>query len=73
MLYVAGIHPNTYFLGNAILSWFLILLLHVMKNEMISVTGIHPDTHSPGMFSWFPILFPIKVRRNSESGKKFSV
>ncbi|RZF45255.1 hypothetical protein LSTR_LSTR015088 [Laodelphax striatellus] len=24
--------------------------------------SIHPDTHSPGMFSWFPIYFPIKVR-----------
>lgn len=23
--------------------------------------GIKPDTHSPGMFSWFPILFPLKV------------
>lgn len=24
--------------------------------------GIRPETHSPGMFSWFPIFFPIKVR-----------
>ena len=23
--------------------------------------GIVPETHSPGMFSWFPILFPVKV------------
>lgn len=23
--------------------------------------GIRPETHSPGMFSWFPIFFPIKV------------
>lgn len=23
--------------------------------------SIRPQTHSPGMFSWFPILFPIKV------------
>ncbi|PNI96541.1 PRMT5 isoform 8, partial [Pan troglodytes] len=22
--------------------------------------SIRPETHSPGMFSWFPILFPIK-------------
>lgn len=28
------------------------------KDVMIS---IHPDTHSPGMFSWFPIFFPIKT------------
>lgn len=27
----------------------------------LCVTGIKPDTHSPGMFSWFPILFPLKV------------
>lgn len=25
------------------------------------LVGIKPDTHSPGMFSWFPILFPLKV------------
>ena len=23
--------------------------------------SIHPETHSPDMFSWFPIFFPIKV------------
>ncbi|KAI8339390.1 PRMT5 arginine-N-methyltransferase-domain-containing protein [Chlamydoabsidia padenii] len=28
------------------------------KDVMIS---IHPDTHSPGMFSWFPIFFPIRT------------
>lgn len=22
--------------------------------------SIHPDTHTPGMFSWFPIYFPFK-------------
>ncbi|KAJ1549945.1 Protein arginine N-methyltransferase 5, partial [Cladochytrium tenue] len=22
--------------------------------------SIHPATHSPGMFSWFPIFFPLK-------------
>ncbi|TPX59935.1 hypothetical protein PhCBS80983_g02169 [Powellomyces hirtus] len=27
------------------------------KDVMIS---IHPKTHSPGMFSWFPIFFPLK-------------
>eukprot|EP00051_Salpingoeca_urceolata_P020699 m.314126 g.314126 ORF g.314126 m.314126 type:complete len:612 (-) comp19666_c0_seq12:84-1919(-) len=27
------------------------------KDVMIS---IHPDTHSAGMFSWFPIFFPLK-------------
>ncbi|KAI9269072.1 PRMT5 arginine-N-methyltransferase-domain-containing protein [Phascolomyces articulosus] len=28
------------------------------KDVMIS---IHPDTHSPGMFSWFPIFFPLRT------------
>lgn len=28
------------------------------KHVMIS---IHPDTYSPGMFSWFPIFFPIRT------------
>ena len=28
------------------------------KDVMIS---IHPRSHSPGMFSWFPIFFPIRV------------
>lgn len=43
------------------------------KDVMIS---IHPETHSPGMFSWFPIYFPIKVttkngarRKRKDSGK----
>lgn len=29
--------------------------------SVLCVAGIKPDTHSPGMFSWFPILFPLKV------------
>ena len=32
--------------------------LHV---ELFIFAGIVPDTHSPGMFSWFPILFPVRV------------
>ena len=28
------------------------------KEFMLS---INPETHSPGMFSWFPIYFPIKT------------
>ena len=23
--------------------------------------SINPDTHSPGLFSWFPMFFPINV------------
>merc|ERR1719483_1920994 len=30
---------------------------YLYKNIMISIL---PATHSPGMFSWFPILFPLK-------------
>lgn len=30
--------------------------------------SIHPETHSPGMFSWFPILFPIKHPMPVRSG-----
>ena len=26
-----------------------------------TMISIHPRTHSPGMFSWFPIFFPIRV------------
>ena len=26
--------------------------------------SIHPERHSTGMFSWFPIFFPLKVSYN---------
>ena len=29
---------------------------------IFSFQGIRPETHSEGMFSWFPFFFPIKVR-----------
>ena len=35
--------------------------------------GIVPKTHSPGMFSWFPIFFPIKVSQLGETNSKFTV
>ncbi|RZF46140.1 hypothetical protein LSTR_LSTR013098 [Laodelphax striatellus] len=35
--------------------------------------SIHPDTHSPGMFSWFPIYFPIKEPVHLKAGKKLIV
>ncbi|KAJ3337070.1 hypothetical protein HDU93_001693 [Gonapodya sp. JEL0774] len=25
------------------------------------IISIHPDWHSPGMFSWFPIFFPLRI------------
>ncbi|XP_018007880.1 protein arginine N-methyltransferase 5 [Hyalella azteca] len=31
--------------------------------------SIRPETHSPGMFSWFPILFPIKEPINVHAGE----
>ncbi|XP_032238768.2 protein arginine N-methyltransferase 5 [Nematostella vectensis] len=31
--------------------------------------SIHPDTHSPGMFSWFPFYFPIQDPLYVEGGK----
>ncbi|XP_077414471.1 protein arginine N-methyltransferase 5 [Vanacampus margaritifer] len=37
--------------------------------------SIKPDTHSPGMFSWFPILFPLKqpisISRDDEITVRF--
>jgi protein arginine N-methyltransferase 5 len=29
--------------------------------DILSTIGINPATHSSGMFSWFPIFFPIKT------------
>ncbi|ESO87913.1 hypothetical protein LOTGIDRAFT_194048 [Lottia gigantea] len=37
------------------------------KNITLSIL---PSTHSPGMFSWFPILFPIKTPMNIKAGNK---
>ncbi|WAR12296.1 ANM5-like protein, partial [Mya arenaria] len=35
--------------------------------------SIVPETHSPGMFSWFPILFPIKTPMYLKVGDKVEV
>uniref|UniRef100_A0A9J8CMW4 Protein arginine N-methyltransferase 5 n=2 Tax=Cyprinus carpio TaxID=7962 RepID=A0A9J8CMW4_CYPCA len=35
--------------------------------------SIKPETHSPGMFSWFPILFPLKQPIPLSSGDNVSV
>ncbi|KAG0166963.1 Protein arginine N-methyltransferase 5 [Apophysomyces sp. BC1034] len=40
------------------------------KDVMIS---IHPDTHSPGMFSWFPIFFPIRTPIQVPKGSVITV
>ncbi|PNJ35811.1 PRMT5 isoform 28, partial [Pongo abelii] len=34
---------------------------------------IRPETHSPGMFSWFPILFPIKQPITVREGQTICV
>ncbi|XP_060777858.1 protein arginine N-methyltransferase 5 isoform X2 [Neoarius graeffei] len=40
------------------------------KDVMLS---IRPETHSPGMFSWFPILFPLKQPISLSGGDDMSV
>lgn len=35
--------------------------------------SIRPETHSPGMFSWFPILFPIKEPIHVHAGEVIEV
>ncbi|XP_068027417.1 protein arginine N-methyltransferase 5 [Melanerpes formicivorus] len=35
--------------------------------------SIRPETHSPGMFSWFPIFFPIKQPMAVRAGQEVSV
>lgn len=40
------------------------------KDIMIS---INPTTHSPGMFSWFPIFFPLKAPMKLKEGDKLEL
>ncbi|BFZ13310.1 hypothetical protein BsWGS_16351 [Bradybaena similaris] len=40
------------------------------KDVMLSIV---PETHSPGMFSWFPIFFPIKIPINLHRNSSVSV
>nr|XP_020665399.1 protein arginine N-methyltransferase 5 [Pogona vitticeps] len=35
--------------------------------------SIRPETHSPGMFSWFPIFFPIKQPMSVQAGERIRV
>ncbi|XP_039286145.1 protein arginine N-methyltransferase 5 [Nilaparvata lugens] len=37
------------------------------------ILSIHPDTHSPGMFSWFPIFFPIQDPIQLKAGDRLQV
>jgi protein arginine N-methyltransferase 5 len=37
------------------------------------IMSIHPDTHSEGMFSWFPIYFPIKEPVQIKKGDNIKV
>uniref|UniRef100_A0A672LKZ8 Protein arginine N-methyltransferase 5 n=1 Tax=Sinocyclocheilus grahami TaxID=75366 RepID=A0A672LKZ8_SINGR len=57
--------------------------LKVLKLSVLSIVscfvwhfhlaGIKPETHSPGMFSWFPILFPLKQPISLSCGDNVSV
>ena len=38
------------------------VIYHQFKGiNSVLYSGIRPETHSEGMFSWFPFYFPIKV------------
>lgn len=43
---------------------------NLYKDVMISIL---PETHSPGMFSWFPLLFPIRVPITIAKGSTVSI
>ncbi|XP_005101573.1 protein arginine N-methyltransferase 5 [Aplysia californica] len=43
---------------------------NLYKDVMLSIV---PETHSPGMFSWFPILFPIRVPITMTKGSTISI
>ncbi|MGH0128756.1 UNVERIFIED_CONTAM: hypothetical protein FKN15_044108 [Acipenser sinensis] len=49
--------------------------IDVVRSTELRDTRIRPQTHSPGMFSWFPILFPLKqpvlLARESEVCVRF--
>lgn len=41
---------------------------NLTKSDDFFAIGINPATHSPGMFSWFPIFFPIKTPLHVPAG-----
>lgn len=43
---------------------------HLFKDVDISIT---PSTHSKGMFSWFPMFFPLKDPMNVRKGDKITI
>jgi len=43
---------------------------NLYKDVMLSIV---PETHSPGMFSWFPILFPIRVPLTVTKGSEITI
>lgn len=36
---------------------------------LMSFLGIHPDRHSPNMFSWFPMVFPLNIAIPVKAGQ----
>ncbi|KAM9427168.1 protein arginine N-methyltransferase 5 isoform 1-T1 [Salvelinus alpinus] len=45
---------------NTVLHGFAGYFETTLYGDVTLSQGIKPETHSPGMFSWFPILFPLK-------------
>ena len=46
----------------SLLYWQVLDNGFILTNVYIAVfVGIVPETHSLGMFSWFPVYFPIRV------------
>ena len=70
-LYVARLHTKHYGLRSSNTLWCIhcrdgYWLIDLLMDLLIA--GIHPQTHSPGMISWFPIFFPIRVSSSLGGG-----
>ena len=44
------------------------LQLLLLTNIACLLAGIHPDTHTPDMFSWFPMYIPLQTPFFARSG-----
>ncbi|KAM4637181.1 protein arginine N-methyltransferase 5-like isoform 2-T2 [Amazona ochrocephala] len=57
--------------GNAVLHGFAGYFETALYGDI--TLSIRPETHSPGMFSWFPIFFPIKQPLPIKAGEEVTV
>ncbi|KAM4637179.1 LOW QUALITY PROTEIN: protein arginine N-methyltransferase 5-like [Amazona ochrocephala] len=57
--------------GNAVLHGFAGYFETTLYGDI--TLSIRPETHSPGMFSWFPIFFPIKQPLPIKAGEEVTV